>query len=565
VARFAALATALAGLALVAPAAGARTIYVTSNAGGCGSAGTTVSAVDSATGSVKSIPGFSGPASIAITPDGKRAYIGQATSNIAVLDTATNSIIKSIPVGGAPCDMAISPDGSRLYVMGTSPLAMAVIDTATNTALAPVIVGTGAHSVGILPDNTKAYVGRGSGPGSITVFKLPEQSMAGDIVLGPFTAPRDVTIAPDGLHAYTANTTSAENSVTVVDTATDAEVAGSPILVGGFALAIAAAPDGKRLYVASGAGGFNKLIAVDVATGAEITSGGLPVSTPGGLYDVAVMPDGSSVFGAGPSGLYQVSTATNSIVGTPVSLPASPHALAIVPDQAPVASFSVAAAAPGTPTKFNGGASSDPDGSVARYDWDFGDGQAAPNGGPTPAHAYKTAGAYTARLTVTDNEGASTARVFTGQALLRNGGPSATTTKAVDTLPAISALGITNKSFAVAARKKAKLKRGSAFRYKLSESAAVKFTIERKTSGRKSGKKCSKKTKKNRSKKKCTLFKGAGSLSAAGKAGKNKTRFSGKVKSKKLKPGAYRATAVATDSAKGRSAAKTVSFKIVRP
>ena len=123
---------------------------------------------------------------------------------------------------------------------------------------------------------------------------------------------------------------------------------------------------------------------------------------------------------------------------------------------------------------------------------------------------------------------------------------------------------MTNKKFAVAARKKAKVKRGSAFRFTLTENATVKFTIERKTSGRKSGSKCVKKTKKNKKRKKCTLFKSAGSLSVAGKSGKNTSRFSGKVKSKKLKPGSYRATAVATDKAKGASAPKTVSFTIVR-
>ena len=80
---------------------------------------------------------------------------------------------------------------------------------------------------------------------------------------------------------------------------------------------------------------------------------------------------------------------------------------------------------------------------------------------------------------------------------------------------------LSNRRFAVAARKKARVKRGSAFRFTLTEKATVKFTIERKTSGRKSGKKCKAKTKKNKSKKKCTLFKSAGSLSAAGKAGKN--------------------------------------------
>ena len=55
---------------------------------------------------------------------------------------------------------------------------------------------------------------------------------------------------------------------------------------------------------------------------------------------------------------------------------------------------------------FDGSASSDVDGSIASYAWNFGNGQ---NGsGPTPpAVTYTLPGTYTARLTVTDNKGAT--------------------------------------------------------------------------------------------------------------------------------------------------------------
>jgi PKD repeat protein len=54
---------------------------------------------------------------------------------------------------------------------------------------------------------------------------------------------------------------------------------------------------------------------------------------------------------------------------------------------------------------FTGSASSDPDGTVASYAWDFGDGASAT--GATPAHTYASAGSYTVRLTVTDNGGST--------------------------------------------------------------------------------------------------------------------------------------------------------------
>ena len=54
---------------------------------------------------------------------------------------------------------------------------------------------------------------------------------------------------------------------------------------------------------------------------------------------------------------------------------------------------------------FDGSGSSDPDGSVVGYAWDFGDGSAAT--GATVSHSYASAGSYTVILTVTDDEGAT--------------------------------------------------------------------------------------------------------------------------------------------------------------
>jgi len=53
---------------------------------------------------------------------------------------------------------------------------------------------------------------------------------------------------------------------------------------------------------------------------------------------------------------------------------------------------------------FNGAGSSDSDGTIVSYAWDFGDGNTG--SGPSPSHVYVSVGNYTATLTVTDDDGA---------------------------------------------------------------------------------------------------------------------------------------------------------------
>lgn len=72
----------------------------------------------------------------------------------------------------------------------------------------------------------------------------------------------------------------------------------------------------------------------------------------------------------------------------------------------PVAAiFPVATVVLGQTTAFDGSASSDSDGTITGYAWDFGDGTTG--SGVTASHIYTTVGAYQAILTVTDNDGAS--------------------------------------------------------------------------------------------------------------------------------------------------------------
>ena len=203
---------------------------------------------------------------------------------------------------------------------------------------------------------------------------------------------------------------------------------------------------------------------------------------------------------------------------------------------------------------------------MARFFWEFGDGTSKTTSTPIDAitHKYKKAGVYTAKLTVTDNEGCSTAQVFTGQQVSCNGGPAAVATATVDTPPAISSLSVTNKRFAVASARAKRVKRGTKFRYRLSEAARVTFTIGGKTVGRRVGKSCRKLTRANRKRRKCIRYPTVGAFGKNVKGGLNRTAFSGRVRGRKLAQGSYKVTVVAIDSAGARSRPRSTTFKVIK-
>jgi PKD repeat protein len=117
----------------------------------------------------------------------------------------------------------------------------------------------------------------------------------------------------------------------------------------------------------------------------------------GRAVTLAATPDASSIF-AGWSGDCSGTGACQVTMDQFRSVTAT-----FVLNAPPYASFTVTCT--GLTCTFDGGGSTDPEGSSLTYAWDFGDGGSA--SGQTASHAYGRPGSYTVALTVTDNRGAS--------------------------------------------------------------------------------------------------------------------------------------------------------------
>jgi PKD repeat protein len=81
----------------------------------------------------------------------------------------------------------------------------------------------------------------------------------------------------------------------------------------------------------------------------------------------------------------------------------SSRSVTVTPNQSPTAAFT--SSVQDLKVSLDASTSDDPDGTIASYSWDFGDG--ATGSGKTDSHTYAQSGTYNVRLTVTDNDGAS--------------------------------------------------------------------------------------------------------------------------------------------------------------
>ena len=93
-----------------------------------------------------------GPDAIAFTPDGKTAYVTDGTSGTVIpISPATNAPGPPIHVGGHPAAIAVTPGGQTAYVADGTSGTVIPISTATNTPGKPIRIGGPLGGISVTP------------------------------------------------------------------------------------------------------------------------------------------------------------------------------------------------------------------------------------------------------------------------------------------------------------------------------------------------------------------------------------------------------------------------------
>ena len=284
------------------------------------------------------------PAGIAITPDGRTAYIAEGNRTVTPVATATNTPGRPIKIGGYPAAIAITPDGKTAYIAAMPdssehPGTVTPASTAANTPGRPIKIGGYPAAIAITPDGKTAYVVSYSPEATTVTPVATATNTPGRPIKISNGFPRAVAIAitPDGRTAYIVTASARRTMVTPVATATNTP--GRPIDIDGIGrltseTAIAITPDGKTAYVADG----NHRAVIPISTATDTP--GTPIKISGTPVAIAITPDGKTAYvataayvarsceGCPVGTLIPVATAT-STPGTPIKIGRIPEAIAI--------------------------------------------------------------------------------------------------------------------------------------------------------------------------------------------------------------------------------------------
>lgn len=215
----------------------------------------------------------------ALDPAGQYLYVpNRASSDVAVIDPATQQVIARIEVGKVPHQVAVSDRLGKLIASNTADNTVSIVDLATLHTEATLVLDHEPEHMELSPSGLVLAVGN-IGAGTVSLVSLEEDREIARID-GLFE-PHNLTFSPDGSLLYVANL--GADHVSVVDVAAARVVNEIPVAEptalaakGGTSaeyqgiINVTRTPDGRLGFAAHGEG--NVMAVIDLRSQRKIKS-----------------------------------------------------------------------------------------------------------------------------------------------------------------------------------------------------------------------------------------------------------------------------------------------------
>jgi YVTN family beta-propeller protein len=246
------------------------------------------------------------------------AYVAKDDNTVSVVNIDTNIVLANIPVGFTPNYIAITPDGKKAYLANFSGSSVSVLDLTSNTIIAVIPLGMNNNSnnqpstILIIPNGKRAYTGNVDG--TISIIDTSTDKLINTLDIGGPV----IILSPDGKYIYAVS----GNSVAVISTINNIVV--NIIPIPNFSDSLAITPDGSRLYVAI-SGTFpsydNRVVVIDTVTSSIIATlnvGTRPINVAIDAFGnrAYIVVNGNYFMGSGISSVAVIDIQTNVVIAT---------------------------------------------------------------------------------------------------------------------------------------------------------------------------------------------------------------------------------------------------------
>ena len=284
----------------------------------------TVSVVDIATNTISTtISGFDRPYSIAITPNGEYAYVGNyAEGTISVINTETNTISTTITGFSNPYFSVITPNGDYAYVTNNSGNSVFVIDISTNIVKTKIDGFISPYGIAITLNGNYLYVANNGGT---TVSVISTETNTISTTITGFSSPSGIAITPNGDYAGVADENSGK--VSVIDISTNTITRTVPYENQGELVGIVMSPNDDYAYATI----YDSSYVVQINITKSAINGNF-IGTANNPYGIAITPNEDYLYVANSGGttVSIIDISTNTVTGTISGFP-SPFSIAITP------------------------------------------------------------------------------------------------------------------------------------------------------------------------------------------------------------------------------------------